>query len=69
MKEYGGASAREVAKGLHERLPNEEERPSSSAWQSEGFVNLRSGIITAAGRGEDLRSWVQIPSRAFSMLT
>ncbi len=27
---------------IHEALPKEEERPSSSAWQSEGFVNLRS---------------------------
>src|ERR687893_2409197 len=28
----------------HERLPKEAERPSSSAWQSEGFVNLRSRV-------------------------
>ena len=27
---------------IHEALPKEAERPSSSAWQSEGFVNLRS---------------------------
>jgi hypothetical protein len=45
---------------LRERLLKEAQRPSSSAWQSEGFVIL----LVCIRWGEDLRPWVQIPSRA-----
>ena len=40
--------------------------PSSSAWQSEGFVN--PALCWRRRDGEDLRSWVQIPSRALIVI-
>ena len=43
---------------IHETLQRSEERPSSSAWQSEGFVNLAGWFVSIRPTKEMLENYI-----------